>query len=280
MRPNVIKILSAFAAALVLGITGFLNLNQGSSQALTLPILGDINIGGVGVDVCRFTSIDSIVSFVNANNGTTSDVTSSDVLSSLGGSLSDYRLANCGSSSTNPNQHIYGSCNEYWANGLYGVRRGSSNYNSRLDTLGTGVICNRNKTPKVKVTGNADCTVSQKNDTTYGNRLNDAIDEYNTLVTNSTLSSSDGGTTVTTAEQNEIDIARVRVTDLRDSYNGNLGVLKVDCNQNQSNVTINNQLPASGGTTVVVPAPSSGSSYTVPRKYAETGDGSTVVNVG
>jgi hypothetical protein len=231
--------------------------------------------------VCRFTSVDSIVSYVNANNGTGTDVTSSDVLSSLGGSLSDYRLANCGSTGTNnTNHHIYSSCNDYWANGLYGVRRGSSSYNPQLDTLNTGTICDRTQSPQVDVTGNADCTVSQTNDKTYGVRLNDAIDEYNRLVTESTQATSDGGTTVTDAEQRIIDRARARVDNARDPYNNNLGVLKVDCNQKQSSVTINNQLPVSGGTTVIAPPSSSVSGSTVPRKYAETGDGSAPVDEG
>lgn len=281
MRPKLMKMLSASAVALALGILGFLNVNQGTAQALSLPILGNINIGGIGVDVCRFTSVDSIVSFVNANNGTATDVTSSDVLSSLGGSISDYRLANCGTTGTNnTNHHIYNSCNDYWANGLYGVRRGSSSYNARLDTLNTGTICDRTQSPQVDVTGNADCTVSQTNDKTYGVRLNDAIDEYNRLVTESTQATSDGGTTVTDAEQRIIDKVRRRVDNARDPYNNNLGVLKVDCNQQQSNVTINNQLPVSGGTTVVSPAPSSSSSYTTPRGHAETGDGSAPVDEG
>lgn len=288
MRSNVIMKMSAVVGALAIGILGFLNVNPGTAQA---SILGDIlnsilNIDNVPVNVCQYNSVDSIVNYVNANNGTDTDVTSSSVLSALGGSLTNYQVSNCGTTNTHTNnpQRIYDSCDQYWANGLYGVRRGSSNYNSRLDTLHTGSICNRDQTPQVDVTGNADCTVSQQNDQNYGLRLNGSIDQYNRLVTDARRSNSPGGSVVTDSEQREIDRFRDRVNTDRDPYNRNLGVLRVDCNQQQSNVTINNQLPASGGTTtVVVPAPSSsssGSSYTVPKGSAETGDGSTVMNVG
>lgn len=285
MRTNVIKTLSAVAAALVLGITGFLNLNQGTAQALSLPIIGNIiSIGGVGVDACHYSTVDSIVSFINANNTTgATDVTSSDVLSALGGSLTGYQRTNCGTTNHHSdNSRIYNSCDEYWTNGLYGIRRGSPGYNSRLDTLNSGSICNRDQTPDVQVTGNADCTVSQNNDRTYGLRLNTGIDEYNRLVTDARRSVSPGGSEVTNAEQREIDRARSRINAYRTPYNNNLGVLRVDCNQQQSNVTINNELPTTGTTTTIVQAPAPTTSYgsTVPQGHAETGDGSTVMNVG
>jgi hypothetical protein len=285
MRTNVVKTLGAVAAALVLGITGFLNLNQGTAQALSLPIIGNIiSIGGVGVDACHYSTVDSIVNFINANNTTgATDVTSSDVLSALGGSLTGYQRTNCGTTNHHTNTpRIYNSCDEYWTNGLYGIRRGSPGYNSRLDTLNTGSICNRDQTPDVQVTGNADCTVSQNNDRTYGLRLNTGIDEYNRLVTDARRSNSPGGSEVTNAEQRELDRARSRINDYRTPYNNNLGVLRVDCNQQQSNVTINNELPTTGTTTTIVQAPAPTTSYgsTVPQGHAETGDGSTVMNVG
>jgi hypothetical protein len=285
MRTNVIKSLGAVAAALVLGITGFLNLNQGTAQAQGLNIGnllgGIISIGSGSANACDYNSVDSIVTAINNSNGSDTDVTVTQVINALGGSLTGYQRTHCdnnnGNRGNNRGLPIYNSCDDYWSHGLSGIRRGTSNYNSRLDTLNRGVICDRDPTPDVQVTGNADCTVSQDNDRTYGLRLNRGIDDYNRLLNDARRSDSPGGVSITDSERREIERNRSLVDQYRTPYSNNLGVLRVDCNQQQSNVTINNQLPdTSSTTTTIVQAPAPTTSYgsTVPQGHAETGDGS------
>lgn len=254
------KIVLSMAGA-VLAVLGFVGVSVAHADTVTGTSTQTIN--GVPVNVCAFSSTADIVSYVNANKVSTLPTTVlSDVLNVIGG-LSAYQHANCTVTGGHI-PHVYNSCDSYWANGLYGIRRGSPWYNVQLDTQNTGTIC---QTP-VQVTGNANCTAYQTTDTTYGTQLNDAITEYNRLY------DLYKDQTLTDAQRIALQNALDRVTSLRTTYNSNATLLKVNCNQSNSGVTIINQSPAisTNNTSVTAPASSGSSVSGYPVGSAKTGE--------